>query len=110
MGRFACRAGGVVCSDGRGVSCSMAMAHPAPRVEGASLGLGALGKGPGRPPLVADGFWMEGAAGEASRRGNGHRLDGAPPARLLEDRRRSGGDNSAGGLPNKTGMSKKTKG
>jgi hypothetical protein len=55
MGRFACRAGGVVCPDGRGVSRSMAIAHPAPKVEGASLGLGALGKGPGRPPLVADG-------------------------------------------------------
>src|SRR5262249_39399253 len=69
MGRFAYRAGGVVCPGRRGVSVSTALAHPAPRGEGAGLGLDALGKVPGSPPLVATGRGSVEASRCVSKRG-----------------------------------------
>src|SRR6516225_12330440 len=103
MGRFASRAGGVVCPVGRGVSGSPAIAHKAPRVEGAGFGVFALGKGTGRP-LVGAGSGVERAAGKAARRGDGDGLH----ARLLPVGGGPTGDSAAGGLRNKTGMCKKT--
>ena len=68
------------------------------------------GRGPGPPPLVGDGCWLEGAAGEAARSGDGHRLDGASTAGLLQAGRGPGGNGATGSLQTKAGMCKKTKG
>jgi len=73
-------------------------------MEGAGLGVGALGKGTGGPLLVGNGSWVERAASQAARRGDGDRLDGAPTAELLQVRGAPGRDSSAAGVPNKAGM------